>query len=296
MVGKINIRPVILCGGFGKRLKPISSIKKPKQFLKVLEDQSMFQSVMERVSNKSIFLEPLVISNTIFLKNIKDDLKKTNLTAQIILEPFSRNTSTSIIISALLANDNEYLLILPSDHIIQNKSAFETTIEETINELKNSNLEEKIILFGVKNDNFSENFGYFLCEGQGALNRITSFIEKPSYDTFEEKLQHKNYFINSGMFLFKKEFFLKQVQEILPNIYFNSCEAVKSLVKERGYKIVGNQIKNSPNISIDYALMEKNYNLYATQLKSDWLDVGNLASFIEKISAKDLAKIIIYEM
>ena len=292
MVGKINIRPVILCGGFGKRLKPISSIKKPKQFLKVLEDQSMFQSVMERVSNRSVFLEPLVISNTIFLKNIKDDLKKTNFTAEIILEPFARNTATSIILSALLANDNEYLLILPSDHIIQNKSAF----EETVNELRNSNLKEKITLFGVKNDNFSENFGYFICEGQGALNKITSFIEKPSYDTFEEKLQHKNYFINSGMFLFKKEFFLKQVQEILPNIYFNSCEAVKSLVKERGYKIVGNQIKNSPNISIDYALMENNHNLYATQLKSDWLDVGNLTSFIEKISAKDLAKIIIYEM
>lgn len=286
----MKVKPVILCGGIGKRLKPISTNKNPKQFLKVFNDKSLFGLTLARIANKDIFLNPIIVTSKKFEKKIKKELKVAKTKGKILLEKTPKNTLVATIFAALESEAEEFLLIMPSDHIIENTKVFEDVIKTAFDQ----NLDDKFVLFGNKTENFSSNYGYFICESSTqALKPIKTFVEKPNFSTFTNIIEPFNYFVNCGIFLFKAEFFLSVCKKLVPEV-LEVCTKALNASKQVNYcRIIGDELKDFPSVSIDFGLIEKMESLYAIEFKASWADVGNMINFISQVPPESVAKILI---
>ena len=291
---KSCIIPVILCGGTGSRLWPLSRQSYPKQFLSINSkaNKSLLQSTQERIKNINGLKDPILICNEEHRFLVAEQMREINIKPNsILLEPIGRNTAPAIVLAALKAIEIEkdpILLVLSSDHFIGNQSQFIKVINEGIQYAER----ERLVTFGVIPDSPDTGYGYIKSElpldGSKVYgSNIESFIEKPDLETAKELIKDKRYTWNSGMFIFKANSILKEIKNHAPIILKYCKDALEESVFDLDFqRLKQESFKKCPNISIDIAVMEKTNIGTVLPLEAKWTDIGSWDS-VWKISSKD---------
>ena len=289
-----SIIPVILCGGKGSRLWPLSRKSFPKQFLSIssVSNKSLLQNTYQRIKGLKGLKEPILICNEEHRFIVAEQMREINIKPlSILLEPFGRNTAPAVTLAALKAQEfekNANLLILSSDHIIEDERQFIKVINSGI---KYSN-EGRLVTFGVIPDEPATGYGYIksaepLEEKDIKGSRINSFIEKPNLITANKLIKDKRYTWNSGMFLFKADTILNEIENYSPEILFACKKSLEKKLFDLDFQRLNQDSFNKcPNISIDIAVMEKTEKGTVLPLKANWTDIGSWNA-VWKISKKD---------
>jgi mannose-1-phosphate guanylyltransferase/mannose-6-phosphate isomerase len=287
--------PVVISGGLGSRLWPVSREGQPKPFMKILDEQTLLEKTYRRAAMLShvpkINGKPFVITVTnhdhYFIS--KDELEKAQLSGVFLLEPEGRNTAPAITMAAHYIKkyygDNVSMLVLPADHLIQNNFQFKLTIEDALR--LNYETQPYLVAFGVNPEKPDIGFGY-IKKGESLTMgyKASHFYEKPDLKTAEEYLASNDFYWNSGIYLFKVDHFLDEMAENSPEVLdktlisWKSC-LTKSLQDKTKIEIPKSTFKDCPNISIDYALMEKSKHIAVIPISFDWNDIGSWLSFSE---------------
>lgn len=268
---------VILAGGSGSRLWPLSRELYPKQLLNLCAEKSLLQSTFERL-NKFIPAENIIsVTNSKHYSNVKMQLGEMSENSIILSEPISKNTAPAIALSVKYIIENtdedEIILVVPSDLLIENDEKFVQTVEVA----KQYAQEGKIVTFGVKPDYPETGFGYVCCDG----GKVISFTEKPNKQIAQEFIEKGNYFWNSGIFMFKVSTIIQELEQYCPEI-----SSIIRNISCADKTVPFTEFEKMPCISIDYALMEKSQNIAMVELQSDWKDLGSWKSIYE-VSSKD---------
>ena len=271
------ITPLILAGGSGTRLWPISRKDKPKQFLEIFNSYSLLQLTTLRCKNK-IFNEPIFIVGEEHRFIVAEQLRTIGFTSpHIILEPEPKNTTAAITVGALYAkniNLTQPLLVLPSDHYIENTKEFVDLVHRT----SKSNITNKLICFGIQPTAPEAKYGYILKkdidEDRSLLKKINKFVEKPSV-LKAKNLILRNALWNSGMFFFNADSVINEVKFQSPIIYKNSKLALDKAIPDMDFiRLDAKSFKKITSISIDHAVFEKANNSYVVPTSLNWNDLG----------------------
>ncbi len=292
------IYPVIMCGGYGTRLWPLSRTNLPKQFIKAFSGRSLFQNTLQRISNKKIFHEPYIVTNIEQKYLVKEQLEEESIPhAEIFLEPEPHSTAPAITIAALeivKRDPNAIILALSSDSEIKKPKTFVRILNEASKVAIKNN---KFLLFSSKPTYVETGYGYIksgetLNKSKDDINvyGIKHFIEKPSFSEADACIK-AGYQWNSGIFLMPAKQFLEELGLYAPDIS-NSCKETLKKSKihnENGYRWVEldkQTFASCPIDSIDYAVMEKTKNSAVVKTDIGWYDVGSWQTFYE-ITPKD---------
>ncbi|MFA6144557.1 MAG: mannose-1-phosphate guanylyltransferase/mannose-6-phosphate isomerase [Sulfurimonas sp.] len=265
---------IILCGGSGTRLWPISRTLMPKQFVKLFEGKSLFQLTIDR--NSAACTEQIIVSNTeqYFLAlDQLDELKKRN--NRYLLEPIGRNTAPAIALACMAVKSEEIVLITPSDHLIKNQLAYLKILERA----KQLAQENYLVTFGITPSFAETGFGYIEAIGED----VKAFHEKPDLQTARGYLDAGNYYWNSGMFCFKAGIFLKELQKYAPDIYRTCEQAYANSSQEEMIRIKYDDMFAIPEKSVDYAVMEKSDRVKVIPSDIGWSDVGSFDALAEEL-------------
>lgn len=280
------IVPVILAGGSGTRLWPLSRQSYPKQFLHLVDEKyTMLQLTLKRLENLSQkTLAPIVVCNEDHRFVVAEQLRQINIEqASIILEPCAKNTAPAITLAALRAQElypeqNITLLILAADHYIVDITSFQNSIllAESQAQL------EKLVIFGVKPTEPNTGYGYIQL-GEQIINKkiykLDKFVEKPDIHTAEHYVSSQNYLWNSGMFMFQTQIFLQELKKYQINIYQNCLNTWQYKTKDLDFIRIGlNEFQQCPEDSIDYAIMEHTTQGVVVGLDVGWNDLGSWSS------------------
>ncbi|OGT43035.1 MAG: mannose-1-phosphate guanylyltransferase/mannose-6-phosphate isomerase [Gammaproteobacteria bacterium RIFCSPHIGHO2_12_FULL_40_19] len=272
----ITINPVILIGGSGTRLWPMSRVNYPKQFNKFLGDHSLFQQTLLRLSaiqncGKII----LVVGESNYFLCL-DQLRELSIdNVDIIVEPIGKNTAPAVAVAAEYIcqndNDNNLMLVLPSDHQIKDTDHFIQTVHDAMHKAS-----EKLVLFGVVPNSPATGYGYIQAENSEQPAKVAQFIEKPSLENAELLIQKPNCFWNSGMFFFSAKAILREMQMHAPEIDVLAKAALSKAIQQGNTCYLHrDSFSAMPNIPLDIAIMEKTNNAYVFPLQSDWSDLGD---------------------
>lgn len=273
-IGKVT--PVILSGGAGTRLWPLSRNSRPKQFLNLGGEQSLFQSTLMRCSHDIFHPSPIVIGANDHRFLIAEDLSRLDIKADIILEPVQRNSCAAIVAGCLQALEREadpIVIILAADHAIHDMSGFADTVSSAIKAASDGYL----ITFGIKPDYPATGYGYILPSRENEISggyQVSRFVEKPDQHLASQYLE-EGYLWNSGNFMFKASAFLEEARKYAP-------EVVSAVTKAHGEKktdldflrLNEAAFEQSPSISVDYAIMEKTRQCVVFAATHDWSDIG----------------------
>tara|TARA_Y100001978_G_scaffold199560_1_gene214113 strand:- start:20 stop:1450 length:1431 start_codon:yes stop_codon:yes gene_type:complete len=289
-----KIIPIILCGGAGSRLWPLSRTSFPKQFLEINKDQSIsfFQKTINRIKNYERIGNPIIICNEEYRFIVAEQLRKINIKPEaILLEPVGRNTAPAITVGCLKAIENHldpFLLVLPADHLINEINTFIKVIDKSLDEVKKG----KLITFGITPSKPEIGFGYIQSEKELDNNKlkgekIINFIEKPDLETAKKLVCDKRFSWNSGIFFFKAEIFLQEVIKYKENIYKLCKKSLLSNTLDLDFqRIDSNSFSLCENIAVDKAIMEKTNLGVVYPLNAGWNDIGSWQSMWE-VSDKD---------
>ncbi len=267
------IRPVILCGGKGSRLWPLSREFYPKQYIALTGSQTLFQQTVGRMRLIDT-LPPISICNAEHRFYVAEQLQQMGIESDIILEPISRNTAPALAVCALKDKEEDpLLLIMPSDHYIPDNTAFAAAVERACPLAENG----KLVVFGVTPDSPKTGFGYIrkgTVQGNGFL--VDAFVEKPDAETAQKYLNSGEYYWNSGMFLFKASVMLEELEKYAPEILSACQEALTAGISDLDFfRLDAKAFKKAPSISIDYAVMEKSERMAMVTLDTQWNDLGS---------------------
>ena len=279
----MKICPVIIAGGNGTRLWPLSREARPKQFLSLHGHDSMLQSTAKRLENLDI--QPSVtVCNEEHRFFVAEQLRNIDMLGRIILEPEGKNTAPAIALAALSASDDPILLILPADHAIEDNSAFVEAVNKAIPLAEAG----KLITFGVSPKEPHTGYGYIKRGSErGAGFDVDKFVEKPSFDIAQGYVQSGDFYWNSGMFLFKASRYLEELEKFRPDIYRTCLESLEgSLVDSDFLRVKKECFELCPSESVDYAVMEQTDDAVVVIMDAGWSDVGSWSSLWE-ISEKD---------
>ncbi|MGR1183686.1 mannose-1-phosphate guanylyltransferase/mannose-6-phosphate isomerase [Aeromonas veronii] len=285
-----KITPVIMAGGSGSRLWPLSRELYPKQFLRLNDELTMLQSTVDRL--KELECEPpLVICNEDHRFLVAEQLRCLGKLAQnIILEPAGRNTAPAIALAALTACQNSaadpLLLVLAADHVIRDEKEFIASVKRAIPHA----MAGKLVTFGIVPTHPETGYGYIRrgSEQHDAFT-VSQFVEKPDSATAKDYLASGEYYWNSGMFLFKASRFLSELECFRPDIYTACSNSVGTIDPDLDFIRVDKEaFLGCPSDSIDYAVMEKTADAIVVPMDAGWSDVGSWSSLWE-ISPKDAA-------
>lgn len=264
---------MILCGGNGTRLWPISRSLMPKQFVKLFDNKSLFQLTVNR--NKNICKEQYIISNTEQYFLALDQLEELKCTSnKYLLEPIAKNTAPAIALACMTLSYDDIVLISPSDHLIKNEEEYKKVILQA-KELANKG---DIVTFGIKPENPETGYGYIESDGLD----VVSFKEKPDLDTAKEYLSKGNYYWNSGMFCFKAGVFLDELKKYSSEIYETSLKAISNTENSNLRRISYEDMDLIPEDSIDYAVMEQSKKVKVVYSDISWNDLGSFDSLSEE--------------
>ncbi len=293
LISDKELIPVILSGGSGSRLWPLSRSSYPKQYLNLDKKNnfSLLQNTYLRLEGLENLSNPIIISNQEQRFIVSEQMKGINVQPKsIILEPFGKNTAPAITLAALKSlegNNDPFLLILSSDHKINDEESFKKVIRYGLNHANKG----RIVTFGVVPDNPATGYGYIesfeeLSKEKNS-SKIKKFIEKPNSETAKKLITNNNYFWNSGIFLFKSSVVLKELERFEPKI-LNACkEAInKGSIDLDFFRINEKAFLECPKIPFDIAVMEKTSLGTVLRFQSDWDDIGSWKSVWEN-SAKD---------
>ena len=272
--------PLILSGGSGSRLWPLSRKLYPKQFLALTGSATMFQQTLKRLALEGMG-KPIVVCNEEHRFIVSEQLAAIDCKAQsILLEPFGRNTAPAVAIAAmhLLAEGrDELLLVLPADHVIDDLPVFHTALGIA----RKAAEQGEMVLFGVPAERAETGYGYIKTGGakgglQAGVLQVEQFVEKPDLATASAFVAKGDYFWNSGMFLFRCSRYLEELQRHDPDIY-DTCQLALSRSKAdlEFIRIDPGSFECCPDNSIDYAVMEKTDRACVVPLAAGWNDVGS---------------------
>ncbi len=273
------ITPVILSGGSGTRLWPLSRKLHPKQLLPLLNQTSLLQDTINRLDGLEGIESTVVICNEEYRFMVAEQVHATSIDSRaIILEPVGRNTAPAIALAAfnaLQTNEEAVLLVLPADHDIKNVSEFHKAIKTGLQQAQKGHF----VTFGIVPDAPETGFGYIKAASTVAVNEVAGiekFVEKPDLDTATQYLKEGDYYWNSGMFMFKASEYLKALEEFAPEIYNAAENAMNTANSDMDFIRVGiEEFKKCPADSIDYAVMEKVSNAVVIPVDIGWSDVGS---------------------
>lgn len=269
---------IILCGGSGTRLWPVSRTLMPKQFVKFFDKKSLFQLTYER--NSKICKNHLIVSNQEQYFLALDQLEEMQVkNSRYLLEPVARNTAPAIALACMSLDENEIVLVTPSDHLIKDEARYEKVIQIA----KKLAQEGNLVTFGITPEFAQTGFGYIEADGENVL----AFHEKPDLETAKKYLEAKNYYWNSGIFCFKIKTFLDELRIHSPKIYKYSKIAFENAKKDNPLRIKLEDMEQIPEISIDYALMEKSTKVKIVKSEIGWSDVGSFDSLYKELEKDD---------
>ena len=279
---------IILCGGNGTRLWPISRTLMPKQFVKLFDEKSLFQLTVER--NSQFCDNQFIVSNTeqyfLALDQLDEMIKKDTKVSfdssslnlsnnKYLLEPIGRNTAPAIALACLELDPNEIVLVTPSDHLIKDEVEYKKVLTQA-KDLANDN---NLVTFGITPEYPEIGYGYIEAEQESVI----AFHEKPDIETAKKYLDEGNFYWNSGMFCFKAGIFLDELKNYSPEIYEKANEALNNANKNDIIRIKHEDMIAIPEDSIDYAVMEKSSKVKVIPSDIEWSDVGSFDALFDEL-------------
>ncbi len=283
--------PVILSGGSGSRLWPLSRTLLPKQFLPLVSDKTMLQETVLRVARNPDIERPIVVCNVEHRFLVAEQMRESNTSAHLImLEPEGRNTAPAVAVAALAAvakDPNAILLVLPADHLIADVKAFAADIERARSLAQSG----RLVTFGVRPDHPATGYGYIrrgvAHDSVAESYKVAQFIEKPNASKAAEFVSSGEFYWNSGMFVLPARLYLEELERCRPDILAASKEAFERAARDLDFcRLDAEAFKRCPADSIDYAVMEKTSHASVVAASFDWNDIGSWSSLWET-GAKD---------
>lgn len=288
-VKDLKITPVVLCGGAGTRLWPLSRSLYPKQFCSLIGEESLFQQTVQRVLGNSVFNNLIIIANHQHHFLIEHEMKMAgSVDHRLILEPCSRNTTPAITLACLAALQDDHeamILVMPSDHLIDDKSAFLRVVEAGLADANSGFL----VTFGITPTRPETGYGYIHYENdpKSVGQKVIRFVEKPDLVAAESYVSSKQYLWNSGIFLFKASSFIDAVASYEPEI-LETCQSIFN-GKTLNYPLsVEKEIfQKCPSVSVDYGVMERSQSVKVIPLSTGWNDLGSWEALWEAADKDD---------
>lgn len=264
---------VILSGGVGSRLWPLSRKSRPKQYLPIFENQTLFQKTALR--NKEFCNEVMVVGNCDNYELSRKDLENASIDSYSeVIEACPRNTAAAIAFAAFKASPEDILFVTPSDHLIQDDELYAAAVARAM-ELAGKGF---IVTFGLKPTKPETGFGYIESEGE----EVKSFREKPDLKTAESFIERGNFYWNSGMFCFKAGIYLDELEQFEPEVFLASKKAFERADSGKLDYALSMQI---PSISVDYAVMERTKKIKVVPSHFQWSDMGSFESIYEYLES-----------
>ncbi|WP_454850792.1 mannose-1-phosphate guanylyltransferase/mannose-6-phosphate isomerase [Rhizobium binxianense] len=274
-----KIVPVIMAGGKGTRLWPLSRATAPKQFIQFVGDKTLFQETLARVSDPALYEAPIVLTNEEFRFLVAEQARELGVAlSAVLLEPMARNTAPAVAAAAVLTGNlfgkEAIMHVLGSDYeIVANETYF-----DCVRKARDAAADGKLVTFGITPTEPATGYGYI--EGgkelAGGAHAVKRFIEKPPLEKAQEMLAAGSFYWNSGMFMFPASLLLAEMRSYAPAIAAAAAEAVSKAVKDLDFtRLNAEAFAKSPDISIDYAIMEKTSNAAVVPSPFRWSDLGS---------------------
>jgi mannose-1-phosphate guanylyltransferase/mannose-6-phosphate isomerase len=280
LAGGRPIRPVILAGGAGTRLWPLSTVARPKHLLPLLGKRTLFEQTLDRFGEQ--FLAPLIIAN----RAQEADLRAAaGDEATLILEPCKRDSAAAIALAAALADEDELLLVAPSDHHIADVGAFHTAIALA----REAAEAGRIVTFGIEPDHPATGFGYIAAgEGEG-VRPVARFVEKPPLEKAQAMLEQGGHYWNAGIFLASARSWREELERHAPAILAAAREALEQAERDgQVIRVDEEAFSRAPAKSIDYTVMEHSDRVSVVPVSMGWSDIGSWQALVDA-SDKDEA-------
>lgn len=286
--GVTPVIPVVLAGGVGARLWPVSRTYYPKQFHDLVGDGSFIQNTLTR-ARKASALDPIIVCNEEHRFMVAEQCQAVNIAWQdLILEPEGRNSAPAIALAAhaaLQKASNAVLLVLPSDHVVRDEAAFVAAVQAAQVGAEQGGM----VTFGVKPTRAETGYGYIEVGSETSeLQAVTSFVEKPDAATAEGYLSGGRHLWNSGMFVLGAQAYLDELAKFNPEMASACAAAMDNATRDMDFLRPGEQFLDSPSDSIDFAVMEQTENAMIVPVSFGWNDVGSWDAIYEE-SAQDEA-------